>query len=109
MRRKTMAREIDRLAKEANEALAHNMSYGKWKAMQKAEPKKKPPALLYDGCSHSHAHPELVLVCAVCGKVYVGRHPRRLYCSELCKGRATREMMRRRKQLAKNKGGEINA
>ena len=110
MRRKTAEKEIDRLAKEANEALALGMSYGKYKAMQKAEPiKKKAPALLYDGPRGAAIHPEQELVCTVCGKVYVGRHPRRLYCSELCKGRATREMIRSRKELAKNQGGENNA
>ena len=40
-------KEIDRLTVEANEALALGMSYGKYKAMQKAEPlPKKPPRII---------------------------------------------------------------
>ena len=91
-------KEIDRLTKEANEA------------MQPAEPiKQKDPALLHPARRGAGFHPERELVCTVCGKVYVGRHPKRLYCSEICRDRAYHEMKKTRKELAKSQGGEINA
>lgn len=103
-------KEIDRLSKEADEALALGMSYGKYKAMQTAEPiKPKEPPRLYDGYAGNGVWPEMEMVCVVCGKVYVGRHPKRLYCSELCKERKYIEKKRAQRELERNQGGEKNA
>lgn len=103
-------KEIDRLAKEADEALALGMSYGKYKAMQQAQPiKPKEPPLLHDGIQVFGRHPEREMVCVVCGKKYISRCQRRMYCSELCKERAYIEKKRAQREPERNQGGEKNA
>jgi ribosomal protein L37E len=81
-------RKPDRLSVEASKALAANMSYGKWKALQKPE-KPAPPA------KPKHL---IEVKCQWCGKTfYQSDHRHRKYCDE-CKFEATHQ---RRKDSGK--------
>ena len=71
-----MAKKQDKLAREAAQALACNMSYGKWKAMQpvvKVEKKQIP-----EGWKE----------CPVCGKVFKPSKYSQKYCEPYCRNQA---------------------
>ena len=70
--------KIDKLAQEAEMAMAAGMSYGRWKAMQ--EPVEQE--------NHTEIEPELV-VCKCCGKQFRPKVKRRqIYCDFFCQREA---------------------
>lgn len=82
-------KDTDRLALESSAALAKNMSYGQYKAMQReaglSGPTKPPTPLILDPKA------KFEVTCTVCGKIYMARSHGRKFCSEACKKRAYRE------------------
>ena len=81
-------REMDNLAKDAAAALAANMSYGKWKAMQ-GEPVKTEKSI-----------PEGWCICKRCGKPFKPRkyNGRKIYCDVNCQREASNENRKNKPQ-----------
>ena len=71
-------KKVDKLAQEAEMAMAAGMSYGRWKAMQEPIKNEQSPEL----------EPELV-VCKCCGKQFRPKGKRRQsYCEFSCQREA---------------------
>lgn len=71
-------KKIDKLAQDASKAIAANMSYGKWKAMQ------QPVA------ATTKSIPEGWKVCPQCGKQFRSSQGKK-FCDDVCRRQAYRE------------------
>ena len=86
-----MDKKKDKLAQDVSKAIAANMSYGKWKAMQEHPVKAKEEI------------PEGWKVCLWCGKPYKPKTRRtQFYCEAVCQREAQieRDRQRRAKRAA---------
>lgn len=92
-----MANKMDDLTRDALAASRCGMSYGRYKGLQHeiAERKGRPAPVIKQE-ETPPAHKEFNLVCVQCGKHYVGRHPRRKYCSDVCKNKHDQALYRER-------------
>jgi hypothetical protein len=77
---------LDNLTLDVLAAEAGGMSYGKYKGLQHERGQSPRPAPVIEQKAEPE-HKEFNLVCVHCGKHYIGRHPRRKYCSEACKSK----------------------
>lgn len=85
-------KQPDKLSVEVSMAIAANMSYGKWKAMQKPDIKPKP---------QPKGEP---CVCKECGKVFIKpKRNNRVYCSDECRNTYGVRAYQERRKAVENK------
>ena len=91
-----MAKKMDDLTRDALAAQTCGMSYGKYKGLQheRGQSTARPAPVIKQETQPEHK--EFNLVCVQCGKHYVGRHPRRKYCSDTCKNKHDSAVYRER-------------
>lgn len=79
----------DKLAQDASAALAANMSYGKWKALQDYTPIQPKERI----------RSEWEKICAFCGEDFEANRTNQLYCSRVCEKKSCYK--RRKERLKK--------
>ena len=80
----------DNLDMDVAEATAAGMSYGQWKALH---PNTKDGRALPEIPARKHG---CDIVCAECGKQFIARRKDSRYCSDFCRDRAYRKILKER-------------